>query len=137
VPGRDDPRDGIVELACGDLGGVVVRAEPERVGHTTKLRWNESGKWIWSDKIVHPPIIDRETFDHVQVMVSGRAANPATHKLHRARHPQALRGGVWCGLCGRRMQSHWVHGDPYYRCRFAAEYALANHVKHPLSVSLR
>jgi site-specific DNA recombinase len=30
-----------------------------------------------------------------------------------------------------------VHGDPYYRCRFASEYALANRVKHPLSVNLR
>jgi site-specific DNA recombinase len=35
------------------------------------------------------------------------------------------------------MQSHWVHDTPYYRCRFAAEYALANHVEHPLSVNLR
>lgn len=39
-------------------------------------------------------------------------------------------------LSGRRMQGHWVHGDPYYRCRFASEYALANRVKHPLSVNL-
>ena len=35
------------------------------------------------------------------------------------------------------MQSHWVHGDPYYRCRFPAEYALANHVEHPLNVNVR
>jgi hypothetical protein len=50
----------------------------------------------WSDKMVHPPIIDRETFDQVQAMVSGRAANPATHKPHRSRHLYALRGCVWC-----------------------------------------
>jgi site-specific DNA recombinase len=35
------------------------------------------------------------------------------------------------------MQSHWAHDTPYYRCRFAAEYALANHVEHPLSINLR
>ena len=35
------------------------------------------------------------------------------------------------------MQSHWANAAPYYRCRFPAEYALANHVEHPLSVSLR
>ncbi len=35
------------------------------------------------------------------------------------------------------MQSHWVNGAPYYRCRFPAEYALANHVEHPLNVNLR
>jgi site-specific DNA recombinase len=35
------------------------------------------------------------------------------------------------------MQGHWVNDAPYYRCRFPAEYALANHVENPLSVSLR
>ena len=35
------------------------------------------------------------------------------------------------------MQSHWANAAPYYRCRFPAEYALANHVEHPLSMSLR
>jgi hypothetical protein len=35
------------------------------------------------------------------------------------------------------MQSHWARDTPYYRCRFAAKYALANHVEHPLSIKLR
>ncbi len=35
------------------------------------------------------------------------------------------------------MQSHWVNSAPYYRCRFPAEYALANQVDHPLNVNLR
>jgi hypothetical protein len=42
-------------------------------------------------------------------MLNGRAADHADHaeyKPHRAQHPYALRGCVWCGLCDRRMQSH-------------------------------
>ena len=35
------------------------------------------------------------------------------------------------------MGSHWVNGLPYYRCRFPAEYALANRVHHPINVYLR
>ena len=35
------------------------------------------------------------------------------------------------------MGSHWVHHRAHYRCRFLAEYALANRVAHPLNVSLR
>jgi site-specific DNA recombinase len=35
------------------------------------------------------------------------------------------------------MQGHWVNDVPYYRCRFPAEYAVANRVEHPLSVYLR
>jgi hypothetical protein len=32
---------------------------------------------IWSGKIVHPPIIERETFHKVQAMIGGRATAPA------------------------------------------------------------
>lgn len=35
------------------------------------------------------------------------------------------------------MQGHWASSAPYYRCRFPAEYAIANHVSHPLNVTLR
>jgi hypothetical protein len=63
---------------------VLIDVEDVALGHTAKLRWNDSGKWVWSDKIVHPPIIDRQTFDQVQVMVSGRAANrPLTSLIAR------------------------------------------------------
>jgi site-specific DNA recombinase len=116
---------------------VLIDVEDVALGHMTKLRWNDSAVWIWSAKIVHPPIIGPEIFGQVQVMISGRATAPAEHKPHRAQHPYALRGCLWCGICGRRMQSHWVNRAPYYRCRFPAEYALADHVEHPLNVNLR
>jgi site-specific DNA recombinase len=116
---------------------VLIDVEDVALGHTTKLRWNEAGKWLWSEKIVQPPVIDRDDFDQVQAIVAGRAHTPAQHKPHKAKRPYALRGCLWCALCGRRMQSHWAHDTAYYRCRFAAEYALANHVEHPLSISLR
>jgi hypothetical protein len=47
---------------------------------------------IWSGKIVHPPIIERETFHKVQAMIGGRATAPAGHKPHRRQHPYAPRG---------------------------------------------
>jgi recombinase len=77
---------------------VLIDVDDVALGHTTKLRWNETDDWIWSEKIVHPPIIDREIFDQVQMLVSGRASKPARHKPHRAQHPYALRGCVWCGI---------------------------------------
>jgi site-specific DNA recombinase len=116
---------------------VLIDVEDVALGHMTKLRWNESAKWLWSSKIVQPPIVDRDIFDQVQVMVNGRDAKHAEHKPHRRQHPYALRGLVFCGLCERRMQSHWVNSAPYYRCRFPSEYALANRVQHPLNVNLR
>ena len=116
---------------------TLIDVEDVALGHTTKLRWNETGKWLWSDKLVQPPIVARDAFARVQAMVAGRAHAPAAHKPHRARHPYALRGCVWCGICERRMQGHWVREAPYYRCRFPAEYALANRVQHPVNVYLR
>jgi site-specific DNA recombinase len=116
---------------------VLIDVEDVALGHTTKLRWNDTDKWLWSEKVVHPAIIDKEDFDRVQAIVAGRAHTPAAHKPHRAHRPYQLRGCVWCGVCGRRMQSHWVNETAYYRCRFPAEYALANRVQHPRSITLR
>lgn len=47
--------------------------------------------------------------DEGVAIVAGRAHKHAEHNPHRSRHPYALRGCVWCGVCERRMQSHWVN----------------------------
>ena len=111
---------------------VLLDVDDVALGHTSKLRSNETGKWVWSEQIEHPPIIDREPFDQVQSLLGGRASVPAEHKPHRARRPYALRGCLWCGICEQRMQSHWANSAPYYRCWFPAEYALADRIEHPL-----
>ena len=74
---------------------VLLDVDDVALGHTTKLRWNESARWVWSEHVVYPPVIDRETFDRVQVMIGGRATAPAGHKPHRRQHPYALRGCMW------------------------------------------
>jgi hypothetical protein len=48
-----------------------------------------------------------------------------------------LRGMLHCAVCRRRMQGNWNNEQAYYRCRFPAEYALANRVEHPRAVYLR
>ncbi|MGV9823487.1 hypothetical protein [Nocardia xishanensis] len=35
------------------------------------------------------------------------------------------------------MQGNWFHGAAVYRCRYPREYALANHLEHPLNVFLQ
>jgi hypothetical protein len=66
---------------------VLLDVDDIALGHVTKLRWNESGKWMWSEHVVHPPIIDRDTFDQVQTLLAGRATVHADRKPHRARRP--------------------------------------------------
>ncbi|WP_324617484.1 MULTISPECIES: zinc ribbon domain-containing protein [Streptomyces] len=63
-----------------------------------------------------------------------RATTGTQHKKHRTRNPYLYRGRITCGVCDRRMQGQWSHGDSYYRCRFPEEYGLANRVQHPCNV---
>jgi site-specific DNA recombinase len=34
---------------------VLIDVNDVALGHTTKLRWNQTSIWIWSEKLVHPP----------------------------------------------------------------------------------
>lgn len=116
---------------------VLLDVEDVTLGHTTKQRWNDSDKWIFSEKVVHPQVVDDATFRNVQDMLAGRGRGPCEHTPHRARHPYAFKGAIHCGICERKMQSQWVNNAPYYRCAFPREYALGNKIDHPRNVYLR
>ncbi len=116
---------------------VLIDVHDVALGHTTKMRWNEAGKWVYSDEIVHPPIVTADTFRQVQDILAARGHGPAQHKPHRTSRAYAFAGTIFCGVCQRRMQGHWINQAPYYRCRFPAEYAIANKVDHPRNVYLR
>jgi DNA invertase Pin-like site-specific DNA recombinase len=108
-------------------------------GYETRLRWNDTGQWIWSDTIAQEPLVSAEDFEAAQAIMAGAGrARRASHETReRVRNPYALRGRLYCGFCGRRMQGQYNHGVAYYRCRYPTEYALASHVRHPANVYLR
>jgi site-specific DNA recombinase len=116
---------------------VLIDVHDVALGHATKMRWNDQDKWIYSEEIVHPPIIDNDVFKRAQDLLAARRGTRGPHKPHKSKHDYALHGLLFCGSCQRRMQGHWANAAPYYRCRFPAEYALANRVDHPLNVTLR
>jgi site-specific DNA recombinase len=116
---------------------VLIDVADVALGHMTKMRWNDAGQWIYSDQIAHQPIIDDHTFRHAQrVLASRRLATGPRERLH-TRHAYVLGGRLVCGVCDRKMQSHWANELAYYRCRFPAEYALANRIAHPRNVLVR
>lgn len=75
------------------------------------VQLNPAGEWAVSDHLTHRPLVDDTTFLAVQGMRTGR-----TSKDGEIRH-YVLAGLVVCAVCGRRMDAHWVHGRPGYRCR--------------------
>jgi site-specific DNA recombinase len=68
---------------------------------------------------------------------AGRTRQASHETRQRVRNPYALRGRLYCGSCGRKMQGQYSNRDAYYRCRYPKEYALASHVRHPGNVYLR
>ncbi len=116
---------------------VLVDVHDIALGHMTKQRWNPREQWIWSEKITHEPLVSTDDFERTQAILAGRGRGPIEHKPHPTRRPYALRGVLFCGYCNRRMQGNWNNDQAYYRCRYPAEYALANDVDHPKVVYLR
>jgi DNA invertase Pin-like site-specific DNA recombinase len=54
---------------------VLLDVENVADGYETKMRWNQEGSWVWSDKIVHEPLISVEDFEatkRLSVIPSGR-----------------------------------------------------------------
>jgi site-specific DNA recombinase len=68
---------------------------------------------------------------------AGRARRSSREAHQRITRSYVLRGRLYCGYCGRRMQGQYSNHAPYYRCRYPREYALASHVSHPSNVYLR
>jgi site-specific DNA recombinase len=65
------------------------------------------------------------------------AQKRTAQKPHRRPRVYPLRCVLLCGLCDRRTTGNWNNDQAYYRCRFPAEYALANRVEHSKTVYLR
>jgi site-specific DNA recombinase len=53
---------------------ILLDVHDVALGHTTVMRWNEQDKWIFSEQIVHPPIITDDTFGQAQQFLAGRTS---------------------------------------------------------------
>jgi site-specific DNA recombinase len=115
---------------------VLLDIDDVAAGHTSRRRWNPAAQWIWSAEPAHQALVSRQTFDAVQARLNDRASRTPRKARSHARS-YLLRGRLQCGLCQRRLQGQWIHGQAYYRCRYPAEYATAAGFDHPRSVNLR
>ena len=113
---------------------VLVDVEDVALGHESKMRWNPSSDWVWSEHETHPAIIDPDTFEAAQDIFAG--AQRTAIRKERTRNTYVLSGMVRCAQCGRKMQGSWNHGQAYYRCKFPTEYAVAER-QHGKTVYVR
>ncbi len=116
-------------------------------GYANALRWTPGGGNSWTARQVlailrnhvyaglvthdsrlrqgcHPALIDREAYDDVQRLISGRRTGARRKQSSGAGITWILRGLLRCGGCGRLMSTHTVRSGPaihgYYRCRSTA-----------------
>jgi site-specific DNA recombinase len=113
---------------------VLLDVDDVALGHETKIRWNKEDDWVWSQNPTHTAIVTVDEFDAARAVFT--AGQRTAIRKERTRHPYALTGLMFCGICGRRMQGSWNNGRAYYRCEFPAEYAIAED-KHPKTVYRR
>jgi site-specific DNA recombinase len=73
----------------------------------------------------------------VQALIGARAWRRKPHKPTPSHRVYLLRKRLRCGICQRRLQGHWVHAQPYYRCSYPPAYQAAAGLAHPRTVYLR
>jgi len=95
------------------------------------VRWNPTEEWEVSEHLTHRPLVDDATFLAVQGMRTGRTTKDGETRQY------VLAGLVTCGVCGRRMDAHWVHGRPGYRCRYGYNSAAPRSADAPLNLYVR
>jgi site-specific DNA recombinase len=94
---------------------VWNRQRTERQSHaggvSAKRNWNPTGQWAISDQPAHPAIVSEDEFTAVQRVSAVPVAEDGGPRTY------LFVGLMVCGLCGRRLDSHWVNNRPGYRCR--------------------
>jgi hypothetical protein len=79
--------------------------------------WSDRSDWVISRECTHPARVTDEDFAVAQRITA--IGLPDDGKSRR----YALTGLLVCGVCGRRLDGHWVHGSPGYRCRHGSSSA--------------
>ncbi|HKT05282.1 MAG TPA: recombinase family protein [Rugosimonospora sp.] len=115
---------------------VLLDVHDVGLGYQTRMRWNHPDAWVWSESVVHEPLVSVEDFEAAQGVAAQHGRGRKTRERHYVKRTYILRGMLLCGLCGRRMQGQYSHDAAYYRCRYPNEYALVSHTEHPRNVYL-
>ncbi len=115
---------------------VLIDVDDVALGHETKMRWNAPADWVWSNEPAHEPIINMETFERAQrIRLAGGRGQVKERQKTANRY--VLKSLIHCGLCERRMQGQYSHGEAYYRCRYSNDFGLPDATAHPRNLYVR
>lgn len=119
----------------------LLDVEDVAAGHITKMRWQPASDWIEGQRGGPPALVDQPTLDAVAARFG---TTPQRTRSRETDHPYLLRGLLWCGICGRRLQgsarrSRTPEGTTriLYRCELGGSRSVPRDMDHPSTVYVR
>jgi recombinase len=64
---------------------VLVDVEDVALGHESKMRWNPTSPWVWSEHQTHPAIIDSNAFEAAQDIFASAQRKRSARNAHAIR----------------------------------------------------
>jgi hypothetical protein len=112
-------------------GRQVWNRQNSKTTNQDPPRWAPATHWVISKRLAHTPLVSQTDFVTAQAIRTNPTAADGTARTF------LLAGLLVCRRCGRRMESHWVHGRPGYRCRHGHTSAKPATAARPKTVYLR
>jgi site-specific DNA recombinase len=120
---------------------VLVDPDDVAAGHETRMRWRDQAEWITQARRTHEALVTNDLADAVRLRMQARRG-PDLICSRESSTPYALRGMLYCGACGRRMQGAGRVEKRatriLYRCELGKSRSVpAELADHPPTVYLR
>lgn len=120
---------------------VLVNPDDVAAGYETRMRWRDQANWVVPDRRTHEALISDELAQAVRLRTQTRRG-PGLVCSRESTVPYALRGILFCAVCGRRMQGAARVGKQATRILYRCELGKSRSVPvdltdHPRTVYLR
>lgn len=120
---------------------VLVKPDDVAAGYETRMRWRDQATWVVPDRRTHEALISDELAQVVRLRTQTRRG-PGLVCSRESTVPYALRGILFCAVCGRRMQGAARCGKQATRILYRCELGKSRSVPvdltdHPRTVYLR
>ncbi|BBY35324.1 serine recombinase [Mycolicibacter minnesotensis] len=120
---------------------VLVNPDDVAAGYETRMRWRDQANWVVPDRRTHEALISDELAQAVRLRTQTRRG-PGLVCSRESTVPYALRGILFCAVCGRRMQGAARGGKQATRILYRCELGKSRSVPvdltdHPRTVYLR
>ena len=120
---------------------VLVNPDDVAAGYETRMRWRDQANWVIPDRRTHEAVITDELAQAVRLRTQARRG-PGLVCSRESMVPYALRGMLYCAVCGRRMQGAARGGKRttriLYRCELGKSRSVpVELIDHPRTVYLR